>query len=79
MPTGKRVLVLMAAVTFTLGGFSSQSFALGKHAPKPPRVTRKTRKNSSPYAYLAPKKQKKPSGYYRSTLNGELIYGKTKK
>ena len=66
-----RVLMATALAVCILGGSAPSAHALfGRH---------KTKKNPSPYAYLAPKKQKKPSGWYRSTLNGNLVYGKPKK
>ena len=62
-----------------LGGFAPSAHALfGLHRSKAPRVQHKVKKerqplclpggqkqkkNASPYAYLAPKKQKKPSRY----------------
>ncbi len=74
-----RVLVAVLAVTAMFGGFAPSAHALfGKHSSNPPRV-RRAKKNASPYAYLAPKKQKKPTGYYRSTLTGDLVYGKPKR
>ena len=57
--------------------FVSAHALFGRHKSNQPSVHR-AKKNASPYAYLAPKKQKKASGYYRSTLTGELVYGKKK-
>ncbi|PWT74623.1 MAG: hypothetical protein C5B46_03750 [Proteobacteria bacterium] len=40
----------------------------------------KIKKNAGQFAgnYPKPKKQKKPSGYYRSSLTGQVVYGKPK-
>ena len=73
-----RVLAAAVAITSTFAGFGQAAGALGKHAPKPPKVQHQARKNSNLYAYLAPKKQKKASGYYQSTLGGQMVYGKKK-
>jgi len=71
-----RVLIAILAVTVLFGGFAPSAHALfGLHRSAQHRA----KKNSSPYAYLAPKKQKKPSGYYRSTLTGKVVYGKPPK
>jgi hypothetical protein len=66
-----RVLVVMMALVWIVAGVGSEAHALGKHKYR-------QKKNSSPYAYLAPKKTKKPTGYYRSTLTGQVVYGKKK-
>ena len=74
-----RVLVVVVALIGAFAGLGQSAYAFGKHAPKPPKVQRQSKKNSSPYAYLAPKKQKKPTGWYQSTLNGQMVYGTKKK
>ena len=75
-----RILIGMVMAAGLLGGLAPSAHALfGKHGPKPPRAQRQAKKNASPYAYLAPKKQKKPTGYYRSTLTGQMVYGKPPK
>ena len=49
-------------------------------APKPPKAFRNPKKNTNPYAYLAPKKPKKASGgWYQSPVSGHMVYGKKKK
>ena len=74
-----RVLAAVLGVSTMFGGFAPSAHALfGKHGPKPPRALR-MKKNANTYDYLKPKKQKKPTGYYRSTLTGEMVYGKKKK
>lgn len=74
-----RVLTGLVAATLMLGAWAPSAHALfRKHKADVPRVQR-AKKNNSPYAYLAPKKQKKPTGYYRSTLTGKVVYGKPKK
>ena len=67
MVLSMRVLVAVVALVWAFAGFGQSAYALGKH---------KAKKNSNPYAYLAPKKQKKPTGYYQSTLTGKMVYGK---
>jgi hypothetical protein len=65
-----RVLIAVLAGTM-LGGFAPSAHAIfGLHRAK---------KNTSPYAYLAPKKGKKSSGWYQSTLTGKMVYGKPPK
>jgi hypothetical protein len=62
----------------------SGGLAWGAHAAHIQRISHaphqnyKLKKNLSPYGgkYLAPKKQRRPSGYYRSTLTGQTVYGK---
>ena len=80
MAKSARVLIAGVALMWMFAGFAPSAHALfGKHAPKVPRVQRKMKKNSSPYAYLAPKKQKKATGTYRSPVSGGLLYGKPKR
>src|SRR4051812_47338265 len=80
MAVSARVLIVMFALIWMFSGFVPRAEALGKHGQKPPRAFRHAKKNASPYAYLAgPKKQKKSNGYYRSTLTGEVVYGKPPK
>ena len=75
-----RVLIAVFAGTSILGGFAPSAHALfGFHRSNQPRVQRKAKKNASLYAYLAPKKQKKPTGYYQSTVTGQILHGKKKK
>jgi hypothetical protein len=74
-----RVLAALVAISLLFGGLAPPAHALfGKHKSNVPKV-RRAKKNSSPYAYLKPRKPKKPSGYYRSNLSGQLLYGKKKK
>jgi hypothetical protein len=74
-----RVLTAVLAGTCLLGGFAPSAHALfGIHRSKQPHVQRKLKKNTSPYAYLGPQKHKKPTGWYRSTLTGKMVYGKKK-
>ena len=47
------------------GGLAPSAHALfGKHRANQPRAQRRSKKNISPYAYLAPKKQKKSASPY---------------
>ena len=68
--------VFAGAVAALLLSNGAGPSAYAKHAPKPPHL--KVNKNMGPYGgnYMAPKKQKKPTGYYRSTLTGKMVYGK---
>lgn len=72
-----RILVVMFALVWVVAGTGPKAYAFGKHKANAARVYRQ-KKNSSPYAYLKPKKQKKPTGYYQSTLTGQVVYGKKK-
>ena len=65
------------AALLVLSGAGPSAYAA--HAPKPPRL--KVKKNMGPYGgnYMAPKKQKKPTGYYRSSVTGKTVYGKPPK
>jgi hypothetical protein len=75
-----RVLMAVVLTAMTLGGFSPSAHALfGRHHSNQPHALRRSKKNTSPYAYLAPRKQKKSSGRYISPVTGEMLYGKQKK
>jgi hypothetical protein len=74
-----RFLAGLMGISLMLGGLAPSAHALFKrHRSEVPKV-RRAKKNSNPYAYLARKKQKKHSGYYRSTLTGKVVYGKRKR
>ncbi len=62
------------AASMLLSGAAPDAYA--KHAPKPQRL--KVRKDMGAYGgnYMAPKKQKPPTGYYRNSLTGQMVYGK---
>jgi hypothetical protein len=70
MVLSMRVLIAVVALIWAFAGLGQSAYALGKH---------KAKKNTTTYSYLAPKKQKKPTGYYQSTLTGDMVYGKKKK
>lgn len=75
-----RIVIPIVLAAVLQGGFATDAHALfGRHKANQPRALHRSKKNTSPYAYLAPKKHKKPNGYYRSTLTGEMVYGKQKK
>lgn len=78
-----RVVVGIVSMAILLNGLAPSAHALfGRHKPNQPRAMRRAKKNTSPYAYLKPQKpgkQKKPNGWYRSTLTGKMVYGKQKK
>jgi hypothetical protein len=64
------------------GGLAPSAHALfGKHHTNAPKIQLRAKKNTSPYAYLAPKKQKKlkGEGWYRSAVTGQMVYGTKKK
>ena len=48
--------------------------AYAKHAPKAQHLKMR---NMGPYGnnYMAPKKQKPPTGWYRNSLTGQMVYG----
>jgi hypothetical protein len=75
-----RILAVAVAIFASLAAQSRAAYAFGKHAPKPPKAFRNPKKNTNPYAYLAPKKPKKASGgWYQSPVSGHMVYGKKKK
>ncbi len=76
-----RVLIAIVMAAFLLGEFAPSAHALfGRHKSNQPRAMRRAKKNSSPYAYLKPKKLKKANGgWYQSSTSGNLVYGKKKK
>jgi|HubBroStandDraft_6_1064221.scaffolds.fasta_scaffold809587_1 hypothetical protein len=79
MQVRARILVAVLGVSTMFGGLAPSAHALfGKHGSKPPKAQR-MKKNANTYDYLKAKKQKKPTGYYRSTLTGDMVYGKPKK
>ena len=62
------------AALLLLSGAAPGAYA--KHAPKPQRL--KVKKNMGQFGgnYMAPKKQKlAPTGYYRNSLTGQMVYG----
>jgi hypothetical protein len=75
----KHVLVMVVAVVSLFGVASPSAYGLHFwHKSNTPHIE-KAKKNNSPYAYLKSKKQKKAKGYYRSTLTGQMVYGKPRK
>ena len=75
-----RIVMAMVLAVFMLGESATEAHALfGHHKANQALAPRHLKKNSSPYAYLNAKKQKKPNGWYRSTLSGQMVYGKQKK
>lgn len=78
-----RVVVSIVSMAILFGGFGPSAQALfRRHKPDQLYAVRKAKKNTSPYAYLKPQKQKKakkPNGWYRSTLTGDMVYGKQKR
>ena len=78
MRVRKYLLIGIAAALAALvlcTGLSQLAYAKHFSAPKPHY---KVKKNDGPFGgkYLAPKKQRRPTGYYRSTLTGKTVYGK---
>jgi hypothetical protein len=71
-------LIGAVGVLSLFSGLGPNAYAAHVKNPKPPKVKvvhYKEKKNATPYDYLKAKKQKKPTGYYRSTLTGEMVYG----
>jgi Skp family chaperone for outer membrane proteins len=61
--------------------FAQNAFAARQqHGLINPKVHFKVKKNQNQFGgkYMAPKKQHRPTGYYRSTLTGKTVYGKPK-
>jgi hypothetical protein len=71
------ILIATVAVLSLLS--TSAPLAYARHS-KPPKMHYKIKKNAGPFGgnYMKPKKQKKPTGYYRNSLNGDVVYGKPK-
>jgi hypothetical protein len=74
---GKLVLMGVAAALL-VGGMAPSAYA--KHGSGAPKTHFKFNKHAGLFGgnYLAPKKQKRPTGYYVSTLTGKTVYGKPK-
>ncbi len=74
--TGRFVLMGMVMALMLFSGVAPSA-----HAKKAPKTHFKFNKHSGLFGgnYLAPKKQKKPTGYYQSTVTGKMVYGKPKK
>ncbi len=74
----KRFVLASALAVFSLfGGLGPIAYA--RHSTKAPKM-HKIKKNAGPFGgnYMKPKKQKKPTGYYRNSMTGQLVYGKPK-
>jgi len=73
-----RICVLIATIALMTLVAGSAPYAYARQ--KPPKVHYKIKKNDGPFGgnYMKPKKQKKPTGYYRNSLNGNMVYGKPK-
>jgi hypothetical protein len=69
-------LIGLLAVSTLFSGLAQSAYAFGKHGSNSPHF--RVKKNVGPYGgkYMAPKKQHRPSGYYRSTLTGKMVYGR---
>ena len=75
----KHVVIGVVAALAICCGLGQSAYAFhGKQASGSPKLHFKVKKNSNAFGgkYMAPKKQPRPSGYYRSTLTGRIIYGK---
>lgn len=79
MVLSTRVLVAVVALVWAFAGLGQSAHALGKHRSNTPSLQHKAKKKNSPYAYLAPQKQKKASAHYVSPVTGQLLYGTKKK
>lgn len=81
MRVSKYVLIAMVAALVLCVGLSQSAFAARtKFAYGSPHPHYRVKKNDGPFGgkYLGPKKQRRPTGYYRSTLTGQVVYGKPK-
>ena len=78
MALSVRILIAMIALTWILAGAAQPALALGKHNANQLKALRHSKKNTSPYAYLAPRKQKKTT-WYRSPVTGAMVPGTKKK
>ncbi len=69
-------LMAMVLTVALLAGLPPCAHAWGKHATTMASFKGKVKKNKAPFGgiNLAPKKQKKVKGYYRSTLTGKRVY-----
>jgi hypothetical protein len=75
----KHVVIGMVAALALSCGIGQNAYASrGTQDKGPLKVHYKVKKNSNAFGgkYMAPKKQHRPSGYYRSTLTGKTVYGK---
>jgi hypothetical protein len=75
----KHLLVCMVAVLALSGGLGQSAYAAhGKHGFSSPRGHYRAKKNEGQFGgkYMAPKKQRRPTGYYRSIVTGRTVYGK---
>ena len=79
MALSMRIFIAVVVLIWAFAGLGQTAYALGKHHSNVLHAQRHSKKNSSPYDYLAPKKQKKQTSYYRSPVTGQLLYGKQKK
>jgi hypothetical protein len=72
------VAVLSVFCSLAPSAYATDEKPIPNPNPKPPKVKvvhYKEKKNATPYDYLKPKKQKAPTGYYRSSLTGQVVYG----
>ena len=73
----KHILACGLAVLSLFGGLGPSAY--GRHNSNAPKM-HKVKKNAGPFGgnYMKPKKQKKPTGYYRNSMTGQMVYGKQK-
>ena len=72
------VAVLSVFSSLALSAYATDEKPIPNPNPKPAKVKvvhYKEKKNATPYDYLKPKKQKAPTGYYRSSITGQMVYG----
>ena len=77
----KHLLDGLIAALVLCGSLGQSAYAAhGKHGFINPKQHYKAKKNTGTFGgkYMAPKKQHRPTGYYRSTLTGKTVYGKPK-
>ncbi len=81
MKSIKVVLIATVAIVTLFSGLGQNAYAShSKRNGSVPRAHYRIKKNDGPFGgkYMKPKKQKRPTGYYRSTLNGRTVYGNPK-
>jgi hypothetical protein len=73
----KYVVISMVAALRLCCGLGQSAYAVrGNSGSSPRKVHFRANKNNNAFGgkYMAPKKRHRPSGYYRSTLTGKMVY-----
>jgi len=75
----KYVVIGMVAALALCSSLGQSAYAAhGNSGSSSHKVHFRAKKNNNAFGgkYMAPKKQHRPSGYYRSSLTGKMVYGK---